>query len=203
MKALNIERGIAAPYLAANVDTDVIMPKQFLKRIDREGLAEGVFFDQRFLGDGQPNPAFILNKPAWREASFLVVGDNFGCGSSRVYAVWGLLQLNIKAIIGTSFAGIFFDNCQRNGILLITILPKERDRLGNVISNPEHHHIEINLSEQKITYNQNEVISFEMDPLRKESLLKGVDIIDSTLEKRHLINEFEQHYLSLYPWLDG
>ena len=113
--------GIAAPMTASNIDTDVIMPKQFLKGIDRQGLAKGAFFDERFIADGTPNPDFTLNQPAWQHAVFLVTGPNFGCGSSREHAVWGLQQLGIRALIGPSFAGIFADNCQRNGVLTITL----------------------------------------------------------------------------------
>jgi 3-isopropylmalate/(R)-2-methylmalate dehydratase small subunit len=113
--------GKAAPMLAANIDTDVIMPKQFLKGIDRSGLDRGLFFDLRFLASGEPNPAFVLNQPAWQGACFMVVGPNFGCGSSREHAVWGLKQMGIRALIGSRFAGIFYDNCQRNGVLLITL----------------------------------------------------------------------------------
>src|SRR5690606_24743841 len=121
MQPFTTVSGVAAPFLAANVDTDVIMPKQFLKGIDRNGLDRGVFFDLRFLQDGNLNPEFVLNQAPWSQSSFLVVGPNFGCGSSREHAVWGLKQLGIRAIIGTSFAGIFFDNCQRNGVLLIQL----------------------------------------------------------------------------------
>src|SRR5580698_4342550 len=123
MESFDRMTGIAAPFLRANVDTDVIMPKQFLKGVDREGLAAGVFFDLRFNEAKQPQSTFILNDPAWRDTSFLVVGPNFGCGSSREHAVWGLLQLGIRVLIGTSFAGIFFDNCARNGLLAITLPP--------------------------------------------------------------------------------
>lgn len=131
MEPFNLVTGVAAPMLAANIDTDVIMPKQFLKGIDRNNLDRGVFFDQRFLADGSPNPEFILNKSAWQGAQFLIVGPNFGCGSSREHAVWGLRQLGIRALIGTSFAGIFNDNCQRNGVLTLTLPPEDIERLAH------------------------------------------------------------------------
>ena len=115
MQPFTTVSGKAAPMLAANIDTDVIMPKQFLKGIDRNGLDCGLFFDLRFLPSGEPNPAFVLNQPGWQEARFLVTGPNFGCGSSREHAVWGLKQLGIRALIGSSFAGIFYDNCQYPG----------------------------------------------------------------------------------------
>ena len=201
MEPFKKESGTAAPYLAANVDTDVIMPKQFLKRINRDGLAEGVLFDQRFLPNGQPNPEFILNKPDWNDAKFLVVGDNFGCGSSREYAVWGIQQLGIKAIIGTSFAGIFYDNCQRNGVLLITLSPEQRDQLGELVANPEKKNIDIDLPNQSIYFNEGDVINFDIEPIRKESLIKGLDTISTTLEQRHLIEKFEETHFASNPWL--
>ncbi len=201
MKPFIIETGIAAPYLANNVDTDVIMPKQFLKRINRDGLAEGVLFDQRFLSDGTPNPDFILNKPGWLNSAFLVVGDNFGCGSSREYAVWGLQQLGIKAIIGTTFAGIFYDNCQRNGVLLISITSEERDLIGKMVSDASINTVTIDLFEQMILLDNGTCIYFKIDPLKKETLIKGLDIIGSTLDKSALIMAFEKQHLLTNPWL--
>lgn len=135
MQPFEIVTGKAAPLLAPNIDTDVIMPKQFLKGIDRSGLDKGVFFDLRFLESGEPNPDFILNQPAWSRASFLVTGPNFGCGSSREHAVWGLKQWGIRALIGTSFAGIFYDNCQRNGVLAIQLCEAQLQRLVRVVNN--------------------------------------------------------------------
>ncbi|SEF81085.1 3-isopropylmalate dehydratase small subunit [Vibrio hangzhouensis] len=195
------ETGIAAPYLAHNIDTDVIMPKQFLKRIDRAGLAEGVLYDQRFLSEGVPNPEFILNQEDWQDSKFLVVGDNFGCGSSREYAVWGIQQLGIRAIVGTSFAGIFFDNCQRNGVLLISLSPTQRDEIGITVASAESHQIEIDLQQQTITTQAGKVYQFEIDPLRKEALLSGQDTIGETLTMKPLIDEFEKAHLAASPWL--
>lgn len=122
--------GKVAPMMDPNVDTDVIMPKQFLKGIDRKNLDRGLFFDLRLNADGTPNPDFILNRPQWKGSAFMVVGPNFGCGSSREHAVWGLQQTGIRALIGTSFAGIFGDNCQRNGILLIRLTPEAVARVA-------------------------------------------------------------------------
>src|SRR6266567_4150122 len=129
--------GRAAPFALPNVDTDVIMPKQFLKGVDRMGLDRGVFFALRFDASGQPNPNFILNKAGWEDARFLVVGPNFGCGSSREHAVWGLSQLGVRALIGTSFAGIFDDNCNRNGILTVVLAPSEIDALIACANKPD------------------------------------------------------------------
>ncbi|MBD9612532.1 3-isopropylmalate dehydratase small subunit [Pseudomonas sp. PDM02] len=192
--------GKAAPMLAANIDTDVIMPKQFLKGIDRSGLDRGLFFDLRFLPDGQPNPAFVLNQPAWQGASFMVVGPNFGCGSSREHAVWGLKQMGIRALIGSSFAGIFYDNCQRNGVLLITLDEPVLQRLGQVVSQPETALISVDLETQQIRL-QGEVIPFEIDTLRKIALVLGLDAIGSTLQRSEQIKAFEHQHLTANPWL--
>ncbi|WP_223453100.1 MULTISPECIES: 3-isopropylmalate dehydratase small subunit [unclassified Pseudomonas] len=192
--------GKAAPMLAANIDTDVIMPKQFLKGIDRSGLDRGLFFDLRFLPDGQPNPEFVLNQPAWQGASFMVVGPNFGCGSSREHAVWGLKQMGIRALIGSSFAGIFYDNCQRNGVLLITLDEPVLQRLGQVVSQPETALISVDLETQQIRL-QGEVIPFEIDTLRKTALVLGLDAIGSTLQRSEQIKAFEHQHLTANPWL--
>lgn len=193
--------GTAAPMLAANLDTDVIMPKQFLKGIDRKGLDRGVFFDLRFLPDRQPNPEFVLNQKPWTEACFLVMGPNFGCGSSREHAVWGLKQLGIRALIGTSFAGIFFDNCQRNGVLLIQLDPAQVQRLGQLVGAAESAEISIDLQAQLIGLADGSSIAFDIDPLRKQALLLGLDAIGSTLQRTEQIRVFEAAHLHANPWL--
>ncbi|QVW21693.1 3-isopropylmalate dehydratase small subunit [Pseudomonas hormoni] len=193
--------GKAAPMLAANIDTDVIMPKQFLKGIDRAGLDRGLFFDLRFLPDGRPNPEFVLNQPARQGASFMVVGPNFGCGSSREHAVWGLKQMGIRALIGSSFAGIFYDNCQRNGVLLITLDESVLQRLGRVVSQAEGAQISVDLQAQEIRLHDGEVIPFEIDTLRKTALLLGLDAIGSTLQRSDQIKAFEREHLAANPWL--
>lgn len=193
--------GQAAPFLAANVDTDVIMPKQFLKGIDRQGLDRGVFFDLRFLPDGTPNPDFILNQPTWQQASFLVVGPNFGCGSSREHAVWGLQQLGVRALIGSSFAGIFYDNCQRNGVLLITLEEAQVQRIGTLVGEAGTARLSIDLQAQRISLADGSVIDFQIDALRKTSLLLGLDAIGSTLQRRDQISAFERQHLAANPWL--
>ncbi|MBY8937915.1 3-isopropylmalate dehydratase small subunit [Pseudomonas fluorescens] len=193
--------GQAAPLLAANVDTDVIMPKQFLKGIDRQGLDRGVFFDLRFLRDGSPDPDFVLNKPAWQGASFLVVGPNFGCGSSREHAVWGLQQMGIRALIGSSFAGIFYDNCQRNGVLLITLEEAQVQRIGQLVGQAETARVNIDLETQRISLADGTVIEFQIDTLRKTALLLGLDAIGSTLQRREQIKAFERQHLANNPWL--
>ena len=193
--------GKAAPMLAANIDTDVIMPKQFLKGIDRAGLDRGLFFDLRFLPDGSLNPEFVLNQPAWQGASFMVVGPNFGCGSSREHAVWGLKQMGIRALIGSSFAGIFYDNCQRNGVLLITLDEAVLQRLGRVVSQPDGAQISVDLQAQEIRLHDADVIPFKIDTLRKTSLLLGLDAIGSTLQRSDQIKAFEREHLTANPWL--
>jgi 3-isopropylmalate/(R)-2-methylmalate dehydratase small subunit len=201
MQPFDTVTGKAAPFLASNVDTDVIMPKQFLKGIDRSGLDKGLFFDLRFLESGEPNPEFVLNQPAWSGASFLVTGPNFGCGSSREHAVWGLKQLGVRALIGTSFAGIFYDNCQRNGVLAIQLSETEHQRLGQVVSNAATTTISVDLPNQVIRLSDGSVIAFEIDDLRKQSLLLGLDAIGNTLQRSAQIRDFETRHLAENPWL--
>jgi 3-isopropylmalate/(R)-2-methylmalate dehydratase small subunit len=201
MQPFTTVSGSAAPLLAANIDTDVIMPKQFLKGIDRQGLDQGLFFDLRFLQSGEPNPEFILNQPAWNDAAFLVVGPNFGCGSSREHAVWGLKQVGIRALIGTSFAGIFYDNCQRNGVLAIQLCEVRLKQIAEVTSVAATARISVNLPEQTIALADGNVIPFEIDQLRKQSLLSGLDAIGTTLQRAEQIRRFEVQHLADNPWL--
>ncbi|AYF47853.1 3-isopropylmalate dehydratase small subunit [Pseudomonas sp. 13B_2.1_Bac1] len=202
LQPFTLVTGKAAPMLAANIDTDVIMPKQFLKGIDRSGLDRGLFFDLRFLPNGAPNPEFVLNQPAWQGASFMVVGPNFGCGSSREHAVWGLKQMGIRALIGSSFAGIFYDNCQRNGVLLITLEEAVLQRLGQTVSQPDQAQISVDLQEQQIRLADGQVIAFQIDTLRKTALLLGLDAIGSTLQRSEEIKAFERRHLAANPWLN-
>ncbi|WJD69240.1 3-isopropylmalate dehydratase small subunit [Pseudomonas asiatica] len=201
MQPFNKVEGVAAPILAANVDTDVIMPKQFLKGIDRNGLDRGAFFDLRFLKDGSQNPEFVLNQQPWNASKFLVVGPNFGCGSSREHAVWGLKQLGIRALIGTSFAGIFYDNCQRNGVLTIQLNPAELKELGAMVSQPDTAQIAVDLDAQHILLSDGRRIDFNIDALRKDALLQGLDAIGSTLVRSEQIRSFEERHLQANPWL--
>ena len=201
MQAFNVLTAVAAPLTAANVDTDVIMPKQFLKGIDRNGLDKGVFFDLRFLTDGSPDPEFILNQPEWKSAKFLVVGPNFGCGSSREHAVWGLKQLGIRALIGTTFAGIFFDNCQRNGVLTVQLSPEQWSKVAKQVEQPQSNEITLDLPEQTISLCDGEHIDFNIDELSKLSLLNGLDAIGNTLRYSDDIRQFQQTHLQNNPWL--
>lgn len=202
LQPFTLVTGKAAPMLAANIDTDVIMPKQFLKGIDRSGLDRGLFFDLRFLPSGEPNPEFVLNQPAWQGASFMVVGPNFGCGSSREHAVWGLKQMGIRALIGSSFAGIFYDNCQRNGVLLITLDEAVLQQLGKTVSQADQAQISVDLEAQQIRLADGEVIAFQIDTLRKSALLLGLDAIGSTLQRSDEIKAFERRHLQANPWLN-
>jgi 3-isopropylmalate/(R)-2-methylmalate dehydratase small subunit len=202
MQSFDRQTGIAASFPLANVDTDVIMPKQFLKGVDRSGLAAGTFFDLRFDAAGAPRPDFVLNDPAWKAASFLVVGPNFGCGSSREHAVWGLLQLGIRVLIGTSFAGIFFDNCARNGLLAIRLDPADCAKVEQAAQNHGRNMITIDLAAQTITLDaEGIVLGFDIDPLRKEMILHGLDAIDVTLKSAADIKAFEARHFAENAWL--
>lgn len=199
MQPFTIVKGVAAPIPAANIDTDVIMPKQFLKGVDRSGLRDGVFHELRFDPSGAVRPDFILNRAGWRNANFLIVGPNFGCGSSREHAVWGLVQLGIRAVIGSGFAGIFFDNCARNGLLAVTLDDLAIKRLSDLAADPETNILTVNLMDQAIM-TSNGTISFDIEPDRKQALILGLDPIATTLKQRDAIVSFEQAHLARNPW---
>lgn len=199
MAPFTIVHGRAAPLPAANVDTDVIMPKQFLKGIDRSGLDAGLFHDLRVDAGGHARPDFVLNRTAWRDARFLVVGDNFGCGSSREHAVWGLMQYGIRALIGTSFAGIFFDNCARNGLLAVTLPAEDVARVMRRADDPAANGLSIDLEAQRIRGADLD-IGFEIDAMRKQALLLGLDAIGHTLTMRDSILAFQDRHLEAHPW---
>lgn len=190
--------GVAAPMPAANIDTDVIMPKQFLKGIDRAGLDGGLFYGLRFDESGAPNPDFILNQTPWREARFLMVGPNFGCGSSREHAVWGLRQFGIRALIGTTFAGIFFDNCARNGLLAIEASAAQTSALMELASAPNE--VTIDLIQQTVS-GRGLDFSFDIDAPRKHALVQGLDAIGVTMQARDAIAAFEVAHFAQNPWL--
>lgn len=193
--------GVAAPMMAPNVDTDVIMPKMFLKGVDRSGLDEGAFNLLRFSG-GKPNPDFILNQEGYRDACFLVVGPNFGCGSSREHAVWGLQQLGIRALIGTSFAGIFNDNCANNGLLTISLDPGVVAELAQAVADSSRNDVTIDLAAQTIRFDcARRAIAFDIEPDRKEAFLTGRDFIASTLVFADDIRAFEARHRAENPWI--
>jgi 3-isopropylmalate/(R)-2-methylmalate dehydratase small subunit len=201
MEPFTVVSGIAAPLPGANIDTDVIMPKQFLKGIDREGLARGVLYDLRFDGDGRERPDFVLNRPDFRDARFLVVGPNFGAGSSREHAVWGLSQYGIRALIGTTFAGIFHDNCLRNGVPPIKLPPETVAELMALCSEPSHNSLTVDLMTQEIVLFDGRRIAFGFDALRRDALLKGLDAVGSTLQYADDIRAFERSHFAVRPWL--
>lgn len=193
--------GPAAPFPAPNVDTDVIMPKTFLKGVDRNGLDVGVFNLLRFR-DGQPDPDFVLNRPGYANARFLVVGPNFGCGSSREHAVWGLAQLGIRALVGTSFAGIFDDNCRNNGVLTVMLDRDTVDHIADVVGRPDTNAVTVDLESEVISLDATgETIAFRIDPLRKAALLQGLDAVGVTLDQADAIRDFEARYWKDHPWL--
>lgn len=192
--------GRAAPFPAPNVDTDVIMPKMFLKGIDRQGLDVGIFNLLRFE-NGRPRPDFILNRPQWQGAKFLVVGPNFGCGSSREHAVWGLLQIGVRGLIGTSFAGIFNDNCRNNGLLTITLAPDVVAHLSAVVGDPTTNTVTVDLEAQRIFLaDVGEELAFEVEPAKKDALLRGLDAVGMTLADADAIRRFEQGHRAANPW---
>jgi 3-isopropylmalate/(R)-2-methylmalate dehydratase small subunit len=202
MRPFAIVTGIAAPLPRANIDTDQIMPKQFLKGVDRSGLADGFLFDLRFSAPGAPRPDFILNREPWRDASFLVVGPNYGCGSSREHAVWGMMQLGIRAVIGTQFGGIFYDNCLRNGVPAILLAADDVQRLLTLTADAATCEITVDLPAQTIAaHATGERIGFNFDPVHKDMLVRGLSAVDATLERAPAIRKFEHAYYAEHPWL--
>ena len=192
--------GIAAPMDILNIDTDMIIPKQFLKTIKRSGLGVHAFDEMRYDDDGNEIPDFVLNQAAYREASILIAGDNFGCGSSREHAPWALSDFGIKVVVSTSFADIFFNNCFKNGMLPI-VLPKEQvDVLMKDAQKGANARVEVNLEDQTITASDGDVIKFDIDPFRKHCLLNGLDDIGLTLEKAAPIDSFEAKAGVARPW---
>lgn len=192
--------GVAAPLNMINIDTDMIIPKQYLKTIARTGLSVGLFSELRTNDDGTQKEDFVLNKPAYQEAKILVAGENFGCGSSREHAPWALLDFGIKCIVSTSFADIFYNNCFKNGILPIT-LPKEQvDKLMDDASRGANATMTIDLENQQITGPDGDVIDFEIDKFRKHCLIEGLDDIGLTMEKTKSIDVYEEKVSADRPW---
>ncbi len=193
--------GVAAPMPLINIDTDMIIPKLFLKTIKRTGLGVHLFDEMRYLEDGSENPDFVLNKPAYREAKILVTGDNFGCGSSREHAPWALADFGIKVIISTSFADIFFNNSFKNGILPIVLEQEQVDLLMKDAEKGANARMSVDLEAQEITTSDGEVIAFEVDPFKKHCLLAGLDDIGLTLAKKGAIESFEAQNAQARPWV--
>ena len=192
--------GIAAPMPLVNIDTDMIIPKQFLKTIKRSGLGVNLFDEMRYDRDGQEIPDFVLNKPQYREAQILVAGDNFGCGSSREHAPWALLDFGIRGVISTSFADIFFNNCFKNGILpivlpaeAVAVLMKDAEKGSNA-------RMTVDLESQTVTSSDGQSFAFEVDAFKKHCLLNGLDDIGLTMEKVTAIDAFEKSAATIRPW---
>ena len=200
MQAFTVLTGVAAPLRVINIDTDMIIPKQYLKTIKRTGLGKGLFAEARFNPDGSEISDFVLNQPAYRNAQILVAGDNFGCGSSREHAPWALLDFGIRCVISTSFADIFYNNCFKNGILPIVVKPEELEMLFEDAERGSNATVTVDLESQEIRGPDGGVIHFEIDPFRKHCLMNGLDDIGLTLEKGAAIDTFEKK-LADRPWL--
>jgi 3-isopropylmalate/(R)-2-methylmalate dehydratase small subunit len=192
--------GVAAPFPLRNVDTDMIIPKQFLKTIKRTGLGKALFYELRYDQDGQENSDFVLNKPAYRKAEILVAGENFGCGSSREHAPWALLDFGFRCVIAPDFADIFYNNCFQNGILAIKLPQDQVNKLMDDAERGANATLSIDLEAQEIRGPDGGVIRFDIDPFRKHCLLNGLDNIGLTLEKEQAIKAFESRDAVARPW---
>ena len=193
--------GVAAPLPIVNIDTDMIIPKQYLKTIARTGLGKGLFSEMRYKEDGSENPDFVLNQPAYSKAEILVAGDNFGCGSSREHAPWALLDFGVKCVISTSFADIFYNNCFKNGILPVKVSEEELEKLMDDAKRGANATLTVDLEAQTISGPDGGTIHFDIDPDRKHRLLNGIDDIGETLEKASSIDAFEARMKEQRPWV--
>jgi 3-isopropylmalate/(R)-2-methylmalate dehydratase small subunit len=201
MQKFDTLTGVAAPLPLINIDTDMIIPKQFLKTIKRTGLGKSLFFEMRFDDNGNEVESFVLNQPAYREAKILVVGDNFGCGSSREHAPWALLDFGICCIISTSFADIFYSNCFKNGVLPIKLPQSKVDMLMANAERGANTPVSIDLESQKIISSDGSETSFEIDAFRKHCLINGLDDVGLTMEKDSKISAYEKKVKASQPWL--
>jgi len=193
--------GVAAPLPMINVDTDKIIPKQYLKTIERTGLGKGLFAEMRYNEDGSENPDFVLNKPAYRNAKVIVAGDNFGCGSSREHAPWALADFGIRCVISTSFADIFYNNSFKNGMLLVKVSPEDLEKLFDDADRGANATLTIDLERQEIRGPDGGMVHFDLDPHLKHCLLNGLDDIGQTEQKREAIISYEQRAAAAHPWL--
>lgn len=201
MQSFTTLTGVAAPFPLINVDTDMIIPKQFLKTIKRTGLGKALFHELRHDEKGQERPEFVLNKPGYRKAQILVAGDNFGCGSSREHAPWALLDFGIRCVISTSFADIFYNNCFKNGILPIVVSPENLKKLMDDAERGANATVTVDLAAQEIRGPDGGMIRFDIDPFRKHCLMNGLDDIGLTMEKQSDIDNFERSQAERRPWL--
>jgi 3-isopropylmalate/(R)-2-methylmalate dehydratase small subunit len=193
--------GVAAPLEIDNIDTDMIIPKQYLKTIKRTGLGAGLFSELRYKDDGSENPDFVLNKPAYRQAKIIVAGDNFGCGSSREHAPWALLDYGVRCVISTDFADIFYNNCFKNGILPVRVSPEDHEKLLDDARRGANATLTVDLPNQEIRGPDGGVVKFELDPFRKQCLLEGLDDIGLTLVEAPAIDKYEAKAKTAQPWL--
>ena len=203
MQSFTTMTGVAAPLPMINVDTDMIIPKQFLKTIKRTGLGKNLFDELRFTPEGQEKPGFVLNKPAYRKATILVAGDNFGCGSSREHAPWALLDFGIRCIIAPSFADIFYNNCFKNGILPIALPQADVDKLMDDAERGANAVVSVDLEAQEIRGPDGGIVRFDIDPFRKHCLMNGLDDIGLTLAHAAEIDGYEAGLRKNRPWLFG
>jgi 3-isopropylmalate/(R)-2-methylmalate dehydratase small subunit len=193
--------GVAAPLKIINVDTDMIIPKQYLKTIKRTGLGAGLFSEKRFNDDGSENKDFVLNKPAYRKSKILVAGDNFGCGSSREHAPWALLDFGITCVISTSFGDIFYNNCFKNGVLPIKVSPEDLEKLFDDAERGANATLTVDLEKQEIRGPDGGVVKFDIEPNRKKTLLEGLDDIGLTMQRNTKIDGFEAKAKAERPWM--
>jgi len=198
MKKFDLLSGVAAPLPIVNVDTDMIMPKQFLKTIKRTGLGDAIFFDMRYDEQDLPRSEFILNKDKFKDSKILLAGKNFGCGSSREHAPWGLLDFGIRCVIAPSFAEIFYSNCFKNGILCITL---DEESVKNLVDLADGRNFNIDLLNMEITPDNANVVKFDIDQTRRHNLLNGLDDIALTMQQVNKIKSFEQKQKLQQPWL--
>jgi 3-isopropylmalate/(R)-2-methylmalate dehydratase small subunit len=201
MESFTTHKGIAAPLNINNVDTDQIIPKQFLKEISRIGFGKNLFFDWRYLESGEENTEFVLNQADYRKASILVAGDNFGCGSSREHAPWAILDYGFKVVISTSFADIFYNNCFKNSILPIKVTESELNNLFAELEKTPGVEFDVDLTSQTLSTPGGARINFEIDAFKKDSMIKGLDDIGWTLQFEDKISKFEAQQQQKYPWL--
>jgi 3-isopropylmalate/(R)-2-methylmalate dehydratase small subunit len=193
--------GVAASLPIINIDTDMIIPKQYLKTIKRTGLGSALFSEMRYKEDGSENPDFVLNKPAYRHAKIIVAGDNFGCGSSREHAPWALLDFGVRCVISTSFADIFYNNCFKNGILPIVVTPEQLALLKDDAERGSNATLTVDLQSQTISGPDGGSVHFDIDPARKQILLEGLDDIATTLKSDAMIGGFESKMAAERPWI--
>ena len=200
MEKFTTLEGVAAPLKIINVDTDMVIPKQYLKTIKRTGLGKGLFSEMRYRDDGSENPNFVLNKSAYRKAKILVAGDNFGCGSSREHAPWALMDFGIRCVISTSFGDIFYNNCFKNGVLPIRVSPEDLEKLFDDADRGANATLTVDLEKQEIRGPDGGVVHFEIDAYRKHCMLNGFDDIGLTKQKQSKIESYEGKAKSARPW---